>query len=386
MFSRARKTPLVEWWWTIDRQLLFSLILLLLCGMMLSFAASPPVAERLGLSSWHFITRHMVFMPLAIAVLVGTSFLTPRYVRIAAVLVLAGSIVLLALTLVVGVEAKGAQRWISFFGQSVQPSEFVKPAFAVVAGWLFSEKIKHHDMPGGQIAFGLMALIVVLLVLQPDIGQTALVVGTWAALLFLSGISWWLISVLGALAIAGAFGAYLFFPHVARRIDTFINPEAGNSYQVDRALQSLLEGGWFGRGPGEAVAKRYLPDAHADFVFSAAAGEFGILFCMGLVGLITFIVMRALGNAQSHSSFFSRLAASVLAIQFGLQSSINLAVNLNLMPPKGMTLPFVSYGGTSMLAVAFGMGMMLALTRKKPEERMVTGLPVYRGGETLERA
>lgn len=386
MFSRARKTPLVEWWWTIDRQLLFSLILLLLCGMMLSFAASPPVAERLGLSSWHFITRHMVFMPLAIAVLVGTSFLTPRYVRIAAALVLTGSIVLLALTLVFGVEAKGAQRWISFFGQSVQPSEFVKPAFAVVAGWLFSEKIKHHDMPGGQIAFGLMALIVVLLVLQPDIGQTALVVGTWAALLFLSGISWWLISVLGALAIAGAFGAYLFFPHVARRIDTFINPEAGNSYQVDRALQSLLEGGWFGRGPGEAVAKRYLPDAHADFVFSAAAGEFGILFCMGLVVLIAFIVMRALGNAQSHSSFFSRLAASVLAIQFGLQSSINLAVNLNLMPPKGMTLPFVSYGGTSMLAVAFGMGMMLALTRKKPEERMVTGLPVYRGGETLERA
>lgn len=386
MFSRARKTPLAEWWWTIDRQLLFSLILLLLCGMMLSFAASPPVAERLGLSSWHFITRHMVFMPLAIAVLVGTSFLTPRYVRIAAALVLVGSIVLLALTLVFGVEAKGAQRWISFFGQSVQPSEFVKPAFAVVAGWLFSEKIKHHDMPGGQIAFGLMALIVVLLVLQPDIGQTALVVGTWAALLFLSGISWWLISVLGALAIAGAFGAYLFFPHVARRIDTFINPEAGNSYQVDRALQSLLEGGWFGRGPGEAVAKRYLPDAHADFVFSAAAGEFGILFCMGLVGLITFIVMRSLGNAQSHSSFFSRLAASVLAIQFGLQSSINLAVNLNLMPPKGMTLPFVSYGGTSMLAVAFGMGMMLALTRKKPEERMVTGLPVYRGGETLERA
>lgn len=386
MFSRARKTPLAEWWWTIDRQLLIALVLLLLCGMMLSFAASPPVAERLGLSSWHFITRHMVFMPLAIAVLIGTSFLSPRQVRISAALVLGASLVLLVLTLLVGVEAKGSQRWISLFGQSIQPSEFVKPAFAVVAGWLFSEKIKHQDMPGEHIAFGLMALIVTLLVLQPDIGQTALVVGTWAALLFLSGISWWVIFVLFIMALVGAFSAYWFFPHVARRIDTFINPEMGNSYQVDRALQSLLEGGWFGRGPGEAVTKRLLPDAHADFVFSAAAGEFGILFCMVLVGLIAFIVMRALGNAQSHSSFFARLGASVLAIQFGLQSAINLAVNLNLMPPKGMTLPFVSYGGTSMLAIAFGMGMMLALTRKKPEERLATGLPAYRGGVTPERA
>jgi cell division protein FtsW len=215
------------------------------------------------------------------------------------------------------------------------------------------------------------------LLLQPDIGQTALVLVTWAALLFLSGISWLVIFGLIIAGVGGLFGAYVFFPHFAKRIDSFINPEDGNTYQVDKALNSLLEGGWFGRGPGESLAKKVIPDAHADYVFSAAAGEFGILFCLCLVGLIAFIVIRALMGAQRQSSLFARLAASTLAVQFGLQCGINLAVNLNLIPPKGMTLPFVSYGGTSMLAIAFGMGLILALTRKKPEERLATGLPAY---------
>lgn len=378
MFSRAKKTPIAEWWWTVDRQLLIGFALLLAAGLVLSFAASPPVAERLGLSPWHFITRHMVFAPLAFVVLVGTSFLNVRQVRMVALAVLCVFTGLLVATLFFGAEAKGATRWISLFGQSIQPSEFVKPAFAVIAGWLLAEKMKHNDMPGDWMTFVILGAIVVLLLLQPDIGQTALVLGTWSALLFLSGISWWVIAGLIALASVGGVAAYLFFPHVARRIDSFLNPDVSNSYQVDKALQSMAEGGWFGRGPGEGLAKRYLPDAHADFVFSAAAGEFGILFCMMLVVLIGFIIMRSLSNAQQQSSIYARLAASGLAVQFGLQAAINLAVNLNLMPPKGMTLPFVSYGGTSMIAVAFGMGMMLALTRKRPEERLATGLPRYR--------
>jgi cell division protein FtsW len=385
MFSRARKTPIAEWWWTVDRQLLVSFALLLAAGAVLSFAASPPVAERLGLSPWHFIGRHMVFAPMAFAVLVATSFLSARQVRVSALLVLGVFGALLLATLFYGASAKGATRWISIMGQSVQPSEFVKPAFAVIAGWLFAEKMKRREMPGSLIAFGILAIIVVLLLLQPDIGQTALIVGTWSALLFLSGISWWLIMGLIALAMAGGVAAYWFFPHVARRIDSFLNPDVANSYQVDKALQSMAEGGWFGRGPGEGVAKRFLPDAHADFVFSAAAGEFGILFCMMLVVLIGFIIVRSLTNAQLQTNLYARLAASALAIQFGLQAAINLAVNLNLMPPKGMTLPFVSYGGTSMIAVAYGMGLMLALTRKKPEERLATGLPRYRGLSTAEQ-
>lgn len=386
MFSRAKKTPIAEWWWTVDRQLLLGFALLLAAGLVLSFAASPPVAERLGLSAWHFITRHMVFAPLAFAVLVATSFLNVRQVRQSALAVLVVFSGLLLATLFFGAEAKGATRWISFFGQSIQPSEFVKPAFAVIAGWLLAEKMKRRDMPGDWMTLGILGVIVTLLLLQPDIGQTALVLGTWSALLFLSGISWWLIAGLIALASVGSVAAYLFFPHVARRIDSFLNPDVANSYQVDKALQSMAEGGWFGRGPGEGLAKRYLPDAHADFVFSAAAGEFGILFCMMLVVLIAFIIIRSLSNAQQQSSIYARLAASALAVQFGLQAAINLAVNLNLMPPKGMTLPFVSYGGTSMIAVAYGMGMMLALTRKRPEERLATGLPRYRGVSKAEHA
>ncbi len=378
MFSRERKTPIAEWWWTIDKELLAGLILLLMVGMVLSFAASPPVAERLGLGPWHFIIRHGLFTIPALIVLLATSLLSQRAARIAAIAVLAVSIVLLWLTLKFGVEVKGAKRWISAFGQTIQPSEFVKPAFAVIGAWLFAESMKHKGMPARSLATLIMLSIVGGLLLQPDIGQTALVLATWAALLFLSGISWFVIFGLIIAGVGMLFGAYMFFPHFAKRIDTFINPEDGNTYQVDKALNSLLEGGWFGRGPGESVAKKFIPDAHADYVFSAAAGEFGILFCLCLVALIAFIVIRALVSAQRQSSLFARLAASTLAIQFGLQSAINLAVNLNLIPPKGMTLPFVSYGGTSMIAIAFGMGLMLALTRKKPEERLATGLPAYR--------
>lgn len=379
MFSRERKTPIAEWWWTIDKELLAALVLLMAVGVVLSFAASPPVAERLGLGPWHFIIRQALFAALALPVLLATSLLSQRAARVAALIVLGVSIVMLWLTLKFGVEVKGARRWISALGQTIQPSEFVKPAFAVIGAWLFAESMKHKGMPARAIATLIMLAIVGGLLLQPDIGQTALVLASWSALLFLSGISWWIIAALGFGAVGLLFGAYMFFPYFAKRIDTFINPEGGNTYQVDKALNSLLEGGWFGRGPGESIAKKFIPDAHADYVFSAAAGEFGILFCLCLVALIVFIVVRALIGAQRQTSLFSRLAAATLAIQFGLQSGINLAVNLNLIPPKGMTLPFVSYGGTSMIAIAFGMGLMLALTRKKPEERLATGLPVYRG-------
>lgn len=378
MFSRAEKTPLAEWWWSIDRELLGALIMLLAVGMVLSFGASPAVAERIGLDEWHFVIRHALFCLLAIPVMLATSLLNQRQARFVALATLVVMTILLWATLHFGTEVKGARRWISIAGWTIQPTEFVKPAFAVIGAWLFSEFMIHRNVPGRAIATIIMGLLVGALLLQPDLGQTALVMATWAVLLFFSGISWWVIFGLGGAAGGLLVGGYAFFPHFARRIDSFINPEDGNTYQVDRALQSLMEGGWFGRGPGESVANRLIPDAHADFVFSAAAGEFGIVFCMGLVGLIGFIAIRAMLAAQRQASLFARLAASTLAAQFAMQSGINLAVNLNLMPAKGMTLPFVSYGGTSMIAVAFGMGLMLALTRTKPEERMVTGLPSYR--------
>lgn len=379
MFSRAQKTPFAEWWWSIDRELLAALVLLLMCGIVLSFAASPPVAERLGLDPWHFIVRHAEFCIPALGALIGASFLSQRQARFMSLAVLVVSVALLWATLKFGTEVKGARRWVSFAGQSIQPSEFVKPAFAVIGAWLFSESMILKNVPGKILATLIMLVIVGGLLLQPDIGQTALILATWASLMFLAGISWFFIFGMAGGAVGLLFGAYHIFPHFAKRVDAFINPDGGgNTYQIDRALQSLLEGGWFGRGPGESIAKKLIPDAHADYVFSAAAGEFGILFCMVLVCLIAFIVVRALMAAQRQANLFSRLAASIIAIQFGLQSTINLAVNLNLIPPKGMTLPFVSYGGTSMIAIGLGMGLMLALTRSKPEERMTTGIPVYR--------
>lgn len=379
MFSRDRKTPIAEWWWTVDRQLLVALILLIACGIVLSFAASPSVAIRLHLPYYYFIVRQSFFAVPCIIIMVAASLLTTRQVRFAALVTLVVSVLALWATLKFGAEVKGARRWISFAGESVQPSEFVKPAFAIIAAWLFSERMLHKDVPGRLIGTVLVLPIVAALVLQPDVGQTALMLATVMALLFLSGISWFVIfGLLGGAAGLG-YAAYLAFSHVSNRIDSFLNPESGgNTYQVDKALNSLLEGGWFGRGPGESIAKRYIPDAHADYVFSAAAGEFGVLFCLVLVGLILFIVVRSLILAQRQTSLFNRLAAATIAIQFGLQSAINLCVNLNLIPPKGMTLPFVSYGGTSMIAIAFGMGLMLALTRTKPETQLASGLPAYR--------
>ncbi|WMT89879.1 putative peptidoglycan glycosyltransferase FtsW [Pelagibacterium sp. H642] len=375
-FSRERKTPIAEWWWTVDRELLFALVALMGFGVLLSFAASPPVAERIGLGPWHFTQRHVLFCIPALAVMIAASMINARWVRVVALVTLIGGVLLLAMTLRYGVEVKGARRWVSFMGQSLQPIEFVKPALAIMSGWFISEQMKRKDVPGHLLAMASTGLVICLLLLQPDLGQTILVSVVYGGLLFLSGMSWLVIGVLGVAAVGLMVVAYTFFPHVARRIDSFISPETGDSYQAQRALESLLEGGWFGMGPGEGIAKRYLPDAHADFVFAAGASEFGILFCLMLVCLIGFIVIRALNLALSQQNLFNRLAASALAIQFGVQAAINLTVNLNLIPPKGMTLPFISYGGTSMIAIGLGMGLLLALTRRKPEETFATGLPI----------
>ena len=378
MFSRERKTPLAEWWWTVDRGLLGAFMLLLAIGVVLSFAASPAVAEAHDWGTWYFVFRQIAFAVLGGALMIGVSVLPHRTIRILAILMLGGALMLLLATLQFGEEIKGARRWLSIFGFSFQPSEAVKPAYAIVAAWLFSESMVKRDMPGWQLATALLAVIIGALLLQPDIGQTALIFSTWSVLLFLSGISWWFIGGLAVLGLGAAYAAYLIFPHVGERIDSFLNQADGSVYQVDKAIGSILEGGWLGRGPGEAMTKRYLPDAHADYVFSAAAGEFGILFCLLLVALIGFVVFRSLRGALSQKDLFARMAVAALASQFGIQSAINLMVNVNLIPPKGMTLPFVSYGGTSMLAIAIGMGMMLGLMRKRPEEQIATGLPAYR--------
>jgi len=368
MTSRTDRGLVSNWWWTIDRWFLAAFIMLMVLGVVLSFAASPAVAERIGLEEYHFVTRQIIFMLPAVGVMLGVSFLDQRLIRRLAIVMLIGGIVLMALTLFVGVEVKGSRRWISLAGVSLQPSEFLKPAFVVICAWLFAEHARQPEIPGNLFAMILLGLVVTLLVAQPDLGQTMLVVGTWGVMFFMAGMAWFWIIALGAIGLAGGFLAYTVFPHVAGRIDRFLTGE-GDNFQTETALDAMVRGGWFGRGPGEGTVKKILPDSHTDFIFSVAGEEFGIMLCLLLVGLFAFIVLRGLLIALREHDDFTRFAVAGLVIMFGFQSIINMGVNLQLMPAKGMTLPFISYGGSSLVAMAISMGMVLALTRKRPERR-----------------
>lgn len=368
MVSRIERGAVANWFWTVDRFLLIAFVVLILLGFMLSFSASPAVAERIGLESFHFVKRFAIFMVPALVALVAISFLDARMVRRAAILLLLGAVAMMVLTLFVGSEIKGSRRWLSIAGFTLQPSEFMKPAFVIICAWLFSERSRHPEVPGNLFAIILFGIVAALLVAQPDLGQTMLLTAVWGAMFFMAGMPWVWILALGGLAIAGFVTAYIIFPHVAGRIDRFLTGE-GDTFQVDTAREAIIRGDWFGRGPGEGTIKRILPDSHTDFIFSVAAEEFGILFCIALVSLFAFVVLRTLLHAARETDEFTRLAVSGLALLIGAQSMINIGVNLELLPAKGMTLPFISYGGSSMLAIAITVGFILALTRHRPEKR-----------------
>jgi len=380
MVSRAERTAFGEWWWTVDRLSLVACGALILTGIVMSLAASPPVAARLGLDPFHFVNRQIFFTIPAAAVMVAVSFMTPHQVRRLALIVFAVSLLMVALTPHFAAEIKGARRWLVVFGVSVQPSEFLKPSFIVIIAWLFGESARRPEMPSTVLAFLLLVLVMALLVMQPDFGQTMLVALVWCALFFLAGMRIVWVFGLAAAGAAGLLVAYSAIPHVASRIKRFMDPASGDTFNIDIATESFLQGGWLGRGPGEGTVKRMLPESHTDFVFAVTAEEFGIVFCLVLVSLFCFVVVRSLLRAMRQDDPFLRFAAAGLAIQFGLQSAINMAVNLHLMPAKGMTLPFVSYGGSSLIAMAYGMGMLFALTRERPRAAM---LPPQLAGSSL---
>ncbi|MBN8968804.1 MAG: putative lipid II flippase FtsW [Rhizobiales bacterium] len=370
MISREQRTPLSEWWWTVDRLLLAAVMALIIAGVILSLAASPPVAARIGLDPFHFFNRHVLFLVPSIIVMIGVSFLSPKQIRRSALIVFAISIVLIVATLMFGPEVKGAKRWITIIGVNIQASEAAKPSFVVLVAWLFSESARRPEMPATSMALGLLTMLVTLLVMEPDFGQTMLVLAVWGTLFFLAGMRMiWVFGLIGASGV-GLFSAYLLVPHVAGRIQRFMNPASGDTFQVDLAMESFMHGGWFGQGPGEGTVKRILPDSHTDFVFAVAAEEFGIILCLALLALFAFIVLRALSRAYATEDLFARFATAGLAIMFGTQAAINIAVNLHLIPAKGMTLPFISYGGSSMISLAYGVGMLLALTRQRPSVEM----------------
>ncbi len=371
LMGRTDTSGLSRWWWTVDRWSLGMVLVLTAIGAILVMAASPAVAVRIGLEPYHFITRHFLFVGPAVALVIGVSLMPESMIRRLAMIGFVIALILLAVTLAWGSEIKGARRWLDIGGVVLQPAEIIKPTFAVVTAWIMAERRRAGRAPGSLTAALLLLLVLGLILAQPDFGMAAVVAVVWFTQVFMAGLGLMWVAGLVALGLGGAVLGYLWLPHVASRIDRFLDPASGDSYQVDKALEALGSGGMFGRGPGEGVVKSVLPDAHADFIFAVAGEEFGLVAGLAIIALFAFIVLRGLGRLLQEGDYFALLAGTGLLAQFGLQAMINIGVNLNLMPAKGMTLPFISYGGSSLLALAVGMGMVLALTRRRtPGERI----------------
>lgn len=363
-FSRNDTSLLARWWWTIDRLSLATILFIIVFGSILIFAASPAVAERIGLDSYHFVLRQFIFLIPSLLLMLIVSFLTPRQIQFAAFALFSVTFVALILTLIIGVEIKGAKRWIGLGMLSVQPSEFAKPAFAILSAWLIANRLENPYFPGRVYALALFLLTVGLLLAQPDIGMAVVVSAIWFTQFFIAGLPFIWITLLLCAGVLGITSAYFLFPHAAARIDKFLDPN-NVGYQVEKSLEAFMRGGIFGRGPGEGHVKEFLPDAHADFVFAVAGEEFGLIACLLIIGLFGFVLYRGLKRLTHESNMFIVLAGAGLLVQFALQAIINIASTLHLIPTKGMTLPFMSYGGSSLLALAINVGMLLALTRRR---------------------
>ena len=374
-FTRTDTSIIGRWWWTIDRWTLLALGFLIGSGLILTLAASPAVALRIGAESFHFVQRQSAFLVPSLLVMFMISLAPPLQVRRFAAVGFLVTYALLVATLLVGTEIKGSTRWIGMGILSIQPSEFIKPMFIVVSAWMLAERARNPVFPGGKLSALLWAAVACPLILQPDFGQTLLLTLVWGAQLFLAGLPMLVVAAFALAGLAGIVGAYFLLPHVASRIDRFISPESGDTFQIDTALSAFTTGGLWGRGPGEGIIKRVLPDAHTDFIFAVAGEEFGTLACIAVVALFAFVVLRGFSRLLQESDPFVLLAGAALLIQFGLQAVINIGVNLHLLPAKGMTLPFISYGGSSLMALSMGMGMVLALTRVRPGRPAMLGGP-----------
>ena len=366
IISRADRSIVTEWWFTVDRVLLAAILLLAGSGLVLSLAASPAVALKKGLHAFHFVERHAAFSVIGVGIMLAISMMQPRMIRRVSLIVFFAALLLMICVLNFGDEINGARRWLRLGSFSIQPSEFAKPAFIVLSAWAFAETQKQIDMPARSIAVGLLLVLAALLLMQPDVGQTFLVGSIWATLFVLSGQPLFWVGIFAAIGIFGLASAYLTLDYVRLRVDRFLASGGDEYSQTARALQSFVEGGFFGRGPGEGTIKTALPDAHTDFIFAVIAEEYGAVACLALVALFAIIVLRAYFRTFTEPDPFARLAVSGLSLLFGLQAAINMGVNVGLLPAKGMTLPFISAGGSSLVSTFFTMGIILALTRRKP--------------------
>lgn len=364
MQASVKNNFIKRWWKVIDQQTIIAMVILLAFSLMLVTTASPAVANRIGLTDNYFSSRHLVFLTLAVIIILTFSLLDKKWIRRLAILGFLGSLVMLVLVKFYGFEVKGATRWINIGGFSYQPSEFMKPFFAVVTGWILSLHY-HEDFPSFKVCFMIFLCVAALLIIQPDFGMLVMVSAVFGIQLFVAGlpIIWLFIAIFAS--VFGSIGAYLLLPHVASRINRFLDPVNSENYQVTRSLEAFESGGLYGKGPGEGSVKQFLPDSHTDFIFAVAGEEFGAVICLMIIITFAYIVIRILANLLHEDDKFIQIAAIGIISQFGLQAVINMGVSLNLLPTKGMTLPFISYGGSSTLAISIGMGMLLGLTKRK---------------------
>ena len=360
IITRSDRSNIALWWWTTDRYLLTGFFILILIGIFLVMASSQHITQSLNLSSHHFTLRHILFGAMSIPIIIIFSILNQRQIKIISILGLAISILLLFLTVIDGDKIKGAHRWLYIGKFSFQPSEVCKPFFIIFNAWILSLWAEKKNFPGWVWSICSISLISALLLLQPDLGMTILLIFTWAFQLFITGIPLIIIIVLIISFPIFMIISYHNFDHVKIRIDGFIE---GTTYQVSKSLQSFKSGGLLGKGPGEGLYKKSLPDAHSDFVYAVAAEEYGVLICSIIIMIYGLVILRSFLYTLKIDNLFLILAVSGLAFQFGFQSLIHMASNTDLIPTKGMTLPFLSYGGSSILASAITAGMLLSLTR-----------------------
>jgi len=366
MPSRMDQGLFARWWWSVDQVNLAIISVIIGIGMTLIMAAGPVAAARLShVSDFHFPLRQMIFLGPAVGTMLLVSFMSPLQVRRAGVIIFAISLLLMVLVMLIGDEINGAKRWLDLGPLLLQPSEFAKIGFVIAAAWMLAEGARDPRLPGGFIALGLYCALSAMLVTQPDFGQWVLVTMVWAVMFFIAGWSWLWIIGLGVLAVGAIVVGYMFVPHVTRRIDVFLNPASGDSYQVDKAIEAIANGGDWGLDVGAASAKHHLPDAHTDFIFAVGGEAFGFLFCLLIILLFAMFVVRAFMKAFNQTSIFVQCAVCGLASLIGFQAMINIGVNMRVLPAKGMTLPFISYGGSSLFASALAVGFLFALTKSQ---------------------
>ena len=362
--TRSRKSHISDWWWTIDKVQLGSIVLLIIFGIVLNLAASPPIAEKLSLNQYYFVKRQFLFFILGIFVMFFFSFLNLKNLRRLCLIIVITSLITIFFLNIFGTPIKGATRWLDLGIISVQPSEFAKPTFIVLISWFLSESIV-KTVPSKIISLMLYSLFAFGLILQPDIGQTILITLAASIIYFISGMPLIVGFTIFILSLIGIGLSYLYVDHFYQRLNIFFNPSLGDTYQIDTAYNAILQGGWFGVGPGEGVIKNILPDAHTDFIFAVAAEEFGLISCFIIISLFAFIVYRGLSRSLKQENLFAKIATIGLTSLICIQVGINIAVNLGIVPTKGMTLPFISYGGSSALSIAMTFGLILAFTRQK---------------------